>query len=602
MKGLESMHKLGLLAATALATTGVSGAAAQEKGTPGLKRPEFTVTGSVNKPTQLPPNVAGLRVPPGYTIGIAARDLGNARMVAVARDGTVYITRRAEADLLMLKDRDGDGAYEVKQVVAARPNLHGLAIDGATMFLVGARMLWSAPINADGTLGELRTLADDLPDAGQHANRTLAVGPDGRLFVSVGSTCNECNESNAENATLLAMTKEGKSRRIYASGLRNTIGFDWNPRDGALWGLDQGIDWLGDEDQPEELNRIEQGKRYGWPYIYADGRKNPHQQPQNGLTPEDWDRMSQRMVMGYTAHAAAMQLKFAHGSAFPSDTQGDAFATFRGSWNRAAPSGYEVVRVHFDTFGKPTAMEPFLTGFLTTAPGGEAGWTGRPTGLAFTPDGAMLVTDSENGVLYRIRYAGTDAARPQGAPIVTQELPPTVPPALIALDRPETRATGRLTVTSSAFANGGAIPRKYTRYFDNFSPPLAWSGAPAATRAYVLIMDDPFNPTRLVNHWTAFNLAATALPEGVPVNAQTPPPLSARQGVATAGQLGYVGPRPPVGDAPHPYHFQVFALDTALTLDPGATREQVLGAMKGHVLAKGELVGRYAQPTPPPKL
>ena len=199
------------------------------------------------------------------------------------------------------------------------------------MYLVGARVAWSAPINPDGTLGELKTLVDDLPDAGQHANRTIAVGPDGRLYVSVGSTCNECNESNPENATLLAMTKEGKSRRIVASGLRNTIGFDWNPRDGKLWGLDQGIDRLGDEEQPEELNQIEPGKRYGWPYIFADGRKNPHQQPINGLTSDDWDRMSQRMVMGYTAHAAAMQLKFASRSAFPVDAQGDAFATFRGS-------------------------------------------------------------------------------------------------------------------------------------------------------------------------------------------------------------------------------------------------------------------------------
>ena len=112
-------------------------------------------------------------------------------------------------------------------------------------------------------------LADDLPDAGQHANRVLAVGPDGKLYLSVGSTCNECNESNPENATLLQMNPDGKSRRIFASGLRNTIGFDWNPRDGKLWGMDQGMDWLGDDDQPEELNRIEQGKRYGWPYIYA---------------------------------------------------------------------------------------------------------------------------------------------------------------------------------------------------------------------------------------------------------------------------------------------------------------------------------------------
>ncbi len=591
------MKRLALLAATALVTTG---AGAQEKGVPGLKKPEFTVTGSVNKPTQLPANVAGLRLPPGYTIGIVARDLGNARMVAVAQDGTIYITRRAEADLLMLKDRDGDGTYETRQVVAARPNLHGLAIDGRTMFIVGTRVVWSAPINPDGTPGELKTLADDLPDAGQHANRTIAVGPDGRLYVSIGSTCNECNESNSENATIVSMGKDGKGRRIVASGLRNTIGFDWNPADGKLWGLDQGMDWLGDDDQPEELNLIEPGRRYGWPYIYADGKRNPHQQPQNGLSYDDWDRMSQRMVMGYTAHAAAMQLRFAATSAFPADAQHDAFATFRGSWNRAEPSGYEVVRIRFGADGQPTAFQPFLTGFLTTAPGGEAGWTGRPTGLAFTPEGAMLVTDSENGVLYRVRYAGRDGTRPMmgGAP-AAGAMPP---PGPIALDRPETRATGRLTVTSTAFVDGAALPRKYSKYYDNISPPLAWTGAPAATRAYAVIVDDPDAAMKPVNHWTAWNITATSLPEGLPGGAQTPPPLQARQGATTAGTLGYTGPRPPVGDPPHGYHFQLFALDAPLALDPGATREAVLKAMAGHVLAKGELVGRYGQPAPPPKL
>ena len=581
-------------------TTLAAPALAQEKGVPGLKKPEFTVTGSVNKPTQLPANVAGLKAPAGYQVTVAAQDLGNARIIATAPNGTVYISRRIEADVLMLKDRDRDGRYEVKQVVAARPNLHGIAIDRGTMYLVATRVLYSAPINLDGTLGELKVLADDLPDAGQHANRTLAVGPDGKLYVSIGSTCNECNESNVENATLLQMNLDGKSRRIYAAGLRNTIGFDWNPTNGQLWGLDQGIDWLGDEEQPEELNRIEAGKKYGWPYIFAAGEKNPHQQPMNGLTPEDWDRASQRMTLGYTAHAAAMQLKFASASGFPADTHRDAFATFRGSWNRAEPSGYEVVRIRFDDKGNPTAMEPFLTGFLTTGSGGEAAWTGRPTGLAFTPDGSMLVTDPENGVLYRVRYTGRDGARPQPRPAAAPMTMP--PPGPIAMDRPETRATGMLTVTSPAFANGATIPKKYTKYFDNVSPPLGWSGAPAGTRAYAVIVDDPDAAMKPVNHWIAWNINATALPEGIPAYPQTPKPLMARQGANTAGVPGWNGPKPPVGDPAHGYHFQVFALDAPLVLDGGADREALLAAMEGHVLARGETVGRFAQPSVPPKV
>ena len=592
------MKRTAILLAAAIAMP----ALAQEKGVPGLRKPEAVITGAVNKPTQLPPNVAELKAPAGYRVSIAADGLGNARMVAVAPDGTVYISRRDTADLLMLRDRDGDGRYEVRQVVAARPNLHGIAISGGTMFIVGTRLLWSAPIRPDGTLGELKVLADDLPDAGQHANRTLAVGPDGKLYVSVGSTCNECNESNPENATILQMSTEGKGRRIYASGLRNTIGFDWNPANGQLWGLDQGIDWLGDEEQPEELNRIEAGKRYGWPYIYAAGGRNPHLQPMNGLSPDDWDRISQRSVLGYTAHAAAMQLRFAYASGFPADAQRDAFATFRGSWNRSVPSGYEVVRIRFDVSGTPTRMEPFLTGFLTRAPGGEAGWTGRPTGLAFAPDGSMLVTDPENGVLYRVQYTGGDAARPNAnLPIVLREGPQPMPPGPIALDRPETRSAGVLRVSSAAFAEGAAIPRRYSRYYDNASPPLSWTGAPSATRAYALIVDDPDGTLKPVNHWAMWNIGATSVPEGLPAYPQTPAPLMARQGQNTMGLTGWNGPKPPVGDPPHGYHFQVFALDAPLALDPGATREALLAAMRGHVLAKGETVGRYGQAASPTK-
>jgi Raf kinase inhibitor-like YbhB/YbcL family protein len=589
-----------LLLSAALAST--PALAQSDNSVPGQKKPEFTVTGAVNLPTPLPTNLAKLRVPAGYTVAIAAADLGNARIVTTARDGTVYVTRRTEADVLMLKDADGDGTYETKRIVAARPNLHGIALDGSMVYLVGNRELYSAPVLADGTFGELTKIVDDLPDAGQHANRTIAVGRDGMLYVSVGSTCNECNEPNQENATLLRISPDGRKRTIFASGLRNTIGFDWNPANGQLWGLDQGTDWLGDEAQPEELNRISEGKRYGWPYIFDAGTKNPHLAPPNGLTSTDWDRMSERMVLGYDAHAAAMQLKFARASAFPADAQKDAFATFRGSWNRSQPSGYEVVRIRFDQAGNPTRIEPFLTGFLTTDSGGEAAWTGRPTGLAFAPDGSMLITDSENGVLYRVRYTGRDAATPLPPLPKTMAANPT--PSPIALARQETQAGARLNVSSPAFANNGALPRRFSRYYDNASPPLSWSGAPAATAAYAVIVDDPdTSPVNPTNHWIAWNIPATttSLGEGLPGTIQLAEPKMTRQGANTTGQTGWSGMHPPVGDAPHHYHFQVFALDAPLPLMAGANREALITAMKGHVLARGEAVGTYAQSKPPEK-
>jgi len=128
---------------------------------------------------------------------------------------------------------------------------------------------------AGGTFGPLEMIIHDLPDAGQHNTRTVQIGPDDMMYISVGSTCNECAEPNPENATILRATLDGKTRSIFASGLRDTVGWGWHPKTGELWGMDNGMDGLGDNDPPEELNHIEKGKRYGWPYVYADNKPNP---------------------------------------------------------------------------------------------------------------------------------------------------------------------------------------------------------------------------------------------------------------------------------------------------------------------------------------
>jgi len=132
--------------------------------------------------------------------------------------------------------------------------MHGIAIDGSKVYLVTVHDIYVADLQDDGSFGELVSIVDDLPDAGQHADRTIAVGPDGMLYVSVGSTCNACNEPNPENATILQVKPDGSARKILASGLRNTIGFAFEPKTGALYGADHGIDWLGDDQQPEEIN------------------------------------------------------------------------------------------------------------------------------------------------------------------------------------------------------------------------------------------------------------------------------------------------------------------------------------------------------------
>ncbi|MET0552530.1 MAG: PQQ-dependent sugar dehydrogenase [Vicinamibacteria bacterium] len=348
-----------------------------------------------------PERVASLKVGPGFRVQVFADGLGKARMLAVGPKGDVYLTRREPGDLWRLRDADGDGRAEVKEKILELPALHGIAFHGGRAYLATPDAVLTAEVKADGTLGTPRSIARLDAGGGPHDKRTLAVGPDGRLYVSVGSTCNACVEKQPHNATMLVMDTEGGGLRVFASGLRNTVGFDWHPGTKALWGMDHGIDWLGDDLQPEELNRIEDGKRYGWPYAYGDGRVNPSIDAPQGTTKEEWAKGSEKMVAGYTAHAAPLAFAFYRGSAFPERFRNGAFVTFRGSWNRKPPSGYEIVFLPFDAAGNPGAFEPFLSGFLVPEKG-EPAQFGRPTGLAVAADGSLLFADDENGVVYRV--------------------------------------------------------------------------------------------------------------------------------------------------------------------------------------------------------
>jgi glucose/arabinose dehydrogenase len=364
---------------------------------------DVEIVGHVYRPAavRLPDGAARqLTVPAGFRVDAFATGLGKPRILAVADNGTVYVTRREPGDLVMLRDADGDGRAERQDVVLTRKDLHGIAIHRSRMYLATVKEVLSAPLLPDGRPGELTTLVSDLPDGGQHPNRTLAIGPDNMLYVSVGSTCNGCRETTEESATMLRMDLEGKNRKVFASGLRNTIGFGWHPVTQVLYGMDHGIDFLGDDEQGEELNALRAGEKYGWPYAYGDGKVNPQVQPPPRMTKERWAQQSIAPLLTYTAHAAPMQMAFYRGSQFPSDYQDDAFVAMRGSWNRKPPSGYEVVRVKFDN-GVPTAIEPFLTGFVQANDSGHR-QLGRPVGAAIARDGSLLVGDDENGVIYRV--------------------------------------------------------------------------------------------------------------------------------------------------------------------------------------------------------
>ena len=580
------------------------------------KSANVTVVGHVLEPAQLEPTperLDRLRLPEGFTIEVFAEDLVNPRMIDVAEDGTLYVTRRSVGDVMMLRDADGDGRVddspEERQVVAQRPMMHGIEVDGETVYLTTVSEVFRTQRRADGTLEPLERIIDDLPAGGQHPNRMVQMGPDGKLYISVGSTCNACGETDPENATMVRAEPDGSSRTIFASGLRNTIGYGFEPETGELFGMDHGIDWLGDNEQHEELNRIVQGGKYGWPYVFADGHFNPQDYPPAGITMEEWAAQSTNPVGLYTPHAAPMQLTFYTGDAFPEDFRGDAFIAMRGSWNRKPPSGYEVLRIRFED-GEPVSFEPFITGFLMEDPESDTGWghLGRLAGLAQGPDGALYLSDDTNGVIYRIAYEGDGSTgdgpavtNEAGADVrmlddVAAEAPATV--AGLAIDAVQP-SEGPIEVASTAFENGAPIPDTYAAEGGNVSPPLSWGEGPAGTQSYAVIVDDPdVAGDAPFTHWVIYDLPAdsTALEAAVPGTPRLEVPEGALQGPSDRGSIGYYGPRPPAGDPAHEYHVQVFALDTMLDLPHGATRAEVIEAMRGHVLSSGEIVGTYQRP------
>jgi len=365
---------------------------------------ELEIKGNVLRPRHVAATadrLAKLTLPDGFRIEPFAKDLGEPRIIAVDPDGAVYVTRKDTHDVARLVDADKDGFCESAVSLFKLEGLHGLAIHDGVMYLATVKEVYAAKMHGEGLVDNPVALIADLPDGGQHPRRTIGVGPDKLMYVSIGSTCNACEESNPEHAAMVRVALDGSNRTVIATGLRNTIGFAWHPETGRLWGMDHGIDYLGDDTQREELNRIEEEGFYGWPWTYEDGKENKGVQPPKHTTIEELRSRNKAPALTYTAHAAPMIMLFYTGDQFPAEYRNDAFVTMRGSWNRKPPSGYEVVRIRFSDAGEPEGMEPFITGFLQDD--GKA-HIGRLCGLAQMPDGSLLVGDDTGGVIYRVTY------------------------------------------------------------------------------------------------------------------------------------------------------------------------------------------------------
>lgn len=353
--------------------------------------PWFLVVGAA-APPELP---HALDVPRGFRVQVFADGLSGVRFMALSPHGELTVSRPSKGQILILPDRNGDGRADRTVVFATdldRP--HGLAWrEGALYVAETGAVQRLVDTNGDGVADRKHLVTDDLPSGGMHWTRTLGFGPDGGMYVSAGSDCNACDERDPRRAAIMRFRPDGTGRTLYARGLRNAVGFAWHPQTHTMWATDNGRDWLGNTQPPEELNRIEPGGNYGWPACYGDRRPDTA----HGGTSAACARTIPPAV-AFPAHWAPLGVTFYTGQQFPPEYRNDAFVAFHGSWNRMPPAGYRVVRVRFKD-GKPTGYEDFVTGWLR----GARAW-GRPVDVLTASDGALFVSDDAGGRIYRITY------------------------------------------------------------------------------------------------------------------------------------------------------------------------------------------------------
>ncbi|WGL16115.1 PQQ-dependent sugar dehydrogenase [Microbulbifer bruguierae] len=425
-----------------------------------------------------------LQVADGFRLDLFSDDVANARFMAVTRNGDLLVSQPKLGQVsLLLNDRNEDGKTDGQRVLIdglQRP--HGLALYEDWLYIAESNGVGRIPFDhSDGRIaGSYQKIVSDLGDTGNHWTKTLGMGPDGWLYLSSGSTCNVCIESDPQRATIMRFRPDGSDFEIYATGLRNSVGFDWSPGDGNLYATDNGRDWLGNDFPPCELNRIEKGRFYGWPY--ANGQRVPDPDFGVNTDADAQQKVLQKIassvppVFEFNAHNAPLGIHFLRSSEQPDHYQESALVALHGSWNRDVKDGYKVVSLHWDESGRINA-EDFMWGFL-----GEDKSTvyGRPVDIAEDVRGNIYISDDYAGAVYRVQ-PGSATLNDADAPI-TSRPPISAPKKPLAIDGNAARQGALIYERRDCAHCHQQVPlkdlsRKYTLkqladYFDTPTPPM----------------------------------------------------------------------------------------------------------------------------------
>jgi glucose/arabinose dehydrogenase len=364
-----------------------------------------TSTGPATTPaaTAADANLSKIKLPAGFRISYFARNVPGARELAVGPDGTVYVGTKdqgSKGKVYALPDKNRDGKADAVIPIATGLNSpNGVAVRQGSLYVAEINRI----VRLDNIAAKLKAppkpvvVYDKLPDNPWHGMRYIAFGPDGLLYVPVGAPCNSCEPEQPIFGTINRLRPDGTGFQNVATGVRNTVGFDWHPVTKEMWFTDNGRDLLGDNLPSDELNRAPKaGLHFGFPYFFAGDVADPELSA--GKTATMYTKPARKLG----AHVAALGMKFYTGTKFPAQYRNQIFIPEHGSWNRSKKSGYRISMVKLDATGRQT------TGYQTFAEGwlqGEESW-GRPVCLLVMPDGSMLVSDDQGGAIFRISYGG----------------------------------------------------------------------------------------------------------------------------------------------------------------------------------------------------